>query len=102
MGLTEDEIEKLITAGVSSLASVTFFTTDQSGTPDDTPLITSLKTALAVPQAVLIQVRRLLFEAHVVFLADLKLWVTATDDDVPKRILALECAARHLDQKALS
>lgn len=82
IGLKDDDLDKLKVAGVASLADLTFFTTYQPGTPDDSNLVASVKRALNtddVVPATLIQIRRLHFEAHALFLADLKQRVTATD-----------------------
>ena len=103
MGLTDDQIDRLKIAGVSSMASMTFFCTYQPGGSDDTPLKDATKAALAiaddVPGAVMISMRRLHYEAHAMYISDLKNKVTATDEDAPKRIPVQERAARHVEQK---
>jgi hypothetical protein len=102
IGLDAATLAALKIPGVSTLAELTFFTTYQPGTPDDTPLVDALKAALQVdpaPPNVLIKIRRLHFEAHALCLADMKQRVTASDEDTPKKVPAPERAQRHEDQQ---
>ena len=85
------------------MAALTFFCTYQPGGADDKPLNDAVKDALAVdpvPGPVMIAMRRLHYEAHAMYISDLKNKVAATDEDAPKRIPVQERAARHEEQKA--
>ena len=76
MGLASNLREKLVAAGVVNLASLVFFANYQPGNPDDTPLIEATSKALAldpVPGPVLIAISCLHYEAHAMYVADLKL-----------------------------
>ena len=102
MGLTDDLVQKLVAAGVSCLANMVFFTTYQPGGQDDTALVQEASKAMALdplPGGVLIAIRRLHYEAHAMYIADLKLKVSATEEDVPKKMPTAERAARHVEQK---
>ena len=95
-------VTKLIDAGVTSLANMAFFTTYQPGAHDDAPLVQSITKALnldPVPGNVLIAIRRLHYESHAMYVADLKLKVSATEEDLPKKMPTAERAARHAEQK---
>ena len=102
VGLSDDLVKKLVDSGVTNLASMVFFANYQPGNPDDTPLITATTRALQLdplPNAVVIAVRRLHYEAHAMYVADLKLKVSATEDDLPKKMPNAERSARHIEQK---
>ena len=102
VGLTDAHIVSLKNAGVSTMAQLTFFCTFQPGAVDDTPLKDAVTDALALdpaPGAIMIGMRRLHYEAHAMFISDLKAKVTATDEDAPKRIPIAERASRHEEQK---
>ena len=102
VGLAEDLIQKLVDSGVTNLASMVFFSVYQPGGQDDTPLPEAASKALALdplPGPVVIAIRRLHYEAHAMYVADLKLKVTATEDDLPKRMPNAERSARHFEQK---
>ena len=102
IGLSDDNTARLLGAGVKSLASMVFFTTYQPGTQDDAPLIEAACKAFGVdplPGELAIAVRRLHYEAHASYIADLKLKITATDEDLPKKMPTAERAARHTEQK---
>jgi len=102
VGLTDAHVASLKTAGVYNMASLTFFCTYQPGGADDTPLKDAVKAALSldpVPGPVMIAMRRLHYEAHAMYISDLKNKVSSTDEDAPKRIPVQERAARHQEQK---
>ena len=103
VGLSEENITRLIDAGVVSLANLAFFCSYQPGAPDDTPLVQAATRVLnqdPLPGGVLIALRRLHYEAHAMYIADLKLKVASTSEDVPKQVPAAERAARHEEQRA--
>jgi hypothetical protein len=103
VGLADDMIDRLKLAGVTSLANLAFFCTYQPGGQDDSSLVEAASKALnvdPVPGPVLIALRRLHYEAHAMYVADLKQKVAATEEDAPKRMPNAERAARHLEQKA--
>ena len=103
VGLADDIVDKLNAAGVNSLASVAFFTTYQPGGQDDAALVTAASKALdldPVPGPVIIALRRLHYESHAMYVADLKHKVSSTEEELPKRVPNAERAARHIEQKA--
>jgi hypothetical protein len=102
VGLSDAHVQLLKTAGVATMASLTFFCTYQPGGADDAALKDAVKDALTVdlvPGPVMIAMRRLHYEAHAMYISDLKNKVTATDEDAPKRVPVQERAARHEEQK---
>jgi hypothetical protein len=102
IGLEDHVIKALKSAGVETLAGMAFWCTYQPGTPDDSVLVKAVAEAIQVdpvPPQTMIAVRRLHYESHTMFVADLRQRVVATDEDQPKRIPAAERASRHHDQK---
>ena len=102
IGLEDHVLRCLETAGVTTLAQLAFWCTYQPGSSDDSILVKAVADALGidpVPAKTLIAPRRLHYEAHTVFVSDLRQKVVATEEDQPKRIPAAERAARYNEQK---
>ena len=102
MGLSDADIQHLETAGVSSLAGMAFFCAYQPGTSDDSILVTATAKALTqdpVPAATMVAVRRLHYESHAMYVADLRSKVVSTEDEAPKRMPNAERAQRYGEQK---
>ena len=103
VGFTAATLKSFVDAGIDTLAGFAFFCTYQPGAVDDTTLVDATKAVLSVqnvPLNIIASVRRLFYEAHTMYVADLKQRVTATDEDAPKKIPTAERAARHTEQKA--
>ena len=103
IGFNDAQLAALAASGVDSMAAMTFYCNYQPSAVDDKPLIDAVtKTFGADPPEpqVLIMIRRLHFEAHAIFLSDMKSRVTATEDDAPKKIPVAERASRHATQQA--
>ena len=102
IGLEDHVVRSLQHAGVSTLAGMAFWCTYQPGAQDDSVLVKATADAIGVdpvPPQTMIAIRRLHYESHTMFVADLRQRVVATDEDQPKRIPAAERASRHNDQK---
>jgi hypothetical protein len=102
VGLSDADIKSLEQAGVTTLAGMAFFCAYQPGTSDDSVLVSATSTALAqdpVPAATMVAMRRIHFESHAMYVADLKSKVMSTEDDTPKRMPNAERATRYLEQK---
>ena len=103
LGFTQTQIEQLKDAGVETMGSMTFYCSYQPGSSDEAPLI---KAAVATfnkeppESALMIALRRLHYEAHAMFINDLKNRVNATEDEAPKNMPVAERAARHKEQQA--
>ena len=102
VGFAGASLQSFVDAGIDTLAGFAFFCTYQPGSSDDTTLVEATKKVLSVgevPLNVLSSVRRLFYEAHTMYVSDLKQRVTATDEDAPKKVPTAERAARHKEQK---
>ena len=102
MGLSDDEIRRLEAAGISTLAGMAFFCAYQPGTSDDSTLVAAASAALAqdpVPPATMVAIRRLHFESHAMYVADLKSKIMSTEDEVPKRMPNAERSTRYREQQ---
>ena len=103
IGLDDAQLAALKLSGVDSMASMTFMCNYQPSAPDDKPLIDAvIKIFTKDPPEpkVLLMIRRLHFEAHAVYLSDLKSRVTSTEDEAPRKIPVAERASRHQAQQA--
>ena len=103
IGFSDAQLAELANSGVDSMAAMTFYCNYQPSAVDDKPLLDAVtKTFNKDPPEpqVLIMIRRLHFEAHAIFLSDMKSRVTATEDDAPKKIPVAERASRHAAQQA--
>ena len=103
LGFTQVQIEQLKDAGVATMGSMTFYCSYQPGSSDEAPLVkAAVSTFNKDPpeSALMIALRRLHYEAHAMFISDLKNRVSATEDEAPKNMPVEERAARHKDQQA--
>ena len=102
IGFDDAQILELETGGVDSMASMTFMCNYQPAASDDKPLVDAVIRIFKKdpPDArTLVMVRRLHFEAHAIYLSDLKTRVTATEDEAPRKVPVAERAARHYAQQ---
>ena len=103
VGLNDTDIASLESAGVSTLAGMAFFCAYQPGTSDDSVLVAATAKAIGqdpVPAATMVSIRRLHYESHAMYVADLRSKVVSTEDEAPKRMPNAERAQRYNEQKA--
>ena len=84
--LTEAEIDAVINAGVTSLARLAFAATPPGTTPTDEQITGLLGGTLVPNVGTLASLKRLVFEAQTLVVADVKSKVTKKDDAIPANV----------------
>ena len=97
--LTEHEIDAVINAGVNSLARLAFAATPPGTTPTDDQITGLLGGALVPNVGTLASLKRLVFEAQTLVVADVKSKVTKKDDAIPANMAPAERENRIFEQR---
>ena len=94
-------VDRLVAAGIDTLARLAFSSSSQPGSGDDQDLQTVLAAALnpdRLTPGLLASLRRVWFEAHAALVADVRQRVDRTDEAAPKRVPVQERAERQRAQ----
>eukprot|EP00435_Cladocopium_sp_Y103_P073792 s107_g45.t1 len=97
--LTEAEIEAVIGNGVSSLARLAFAASAPGTTPTDEQIRALFGGAMAPNVGTLASMKRLIFEAQTLVVADVKSKVTRKEDSVPANMAPAERENRIAEQR---
>ena len=102
IGATQVVINALVAANYGTFGSFAYCCAYVPGTPDETPLLDAIATALARPAtpAEMTVLRRLFAESHTVSLQDLRNRIDKPSDSTPTKVMPAERAARYADQAA--
>ena len=102
IGATQIVINALVAANYGTFGSFAYCCAYVPGTPDETPLLDAIATALTRPAtpAEMTVLRRLFAESHTVSLQDLRNRIDKPSDATPTKIMPAERAARYADQAA--
>ena len=99
VGLTDNEIDDIINGGTTSLARLAFAASPPGTTPSDEQVRNLFSVAVAPNVGTLSSLKRLIFEAQTLVVADVKSKVTKKDDSMPSNMAPAERENRIAEQR---
>ena len=103
VGLSQTEVDNLKRIGYATFAKLAFSSSYVPGQADEGPLKMLAAEVTGIdpcPPVRLALVRRLVFESYTLAAADLRMKISRTSDDAPRKLATAERASRYADQVA--